>query len=185
MDDLDLQVEAYVKTFSMPDKLMTSADFNLNLFAPDIRINSQVLHESRINIFEGGGMPIPMGIPMDMSAGTSVETNILNAGDFTSYPQITIYGSIEDPTITNLTTGESFSLDYTLTSSDERIEIDFKKHTVLYFADPTANGVNIRDKFINDFFLLAPGNNTIKLVVVNSADTGYAQIKWRDSYLGK
>lgn len=184
MDDLDLQVEAYVKNLVMPDKLLTSADFNLSLFSPDIRINSQVLHEARLNIFEGGGMPIPMGIPMTMANGATVETQLLNSGDFTSYPTMIIYGTIEDPTITNVTTGESFSIDYTLTSADERIEIDFKKHTVLYFSSPTANGVNIRDKFSNDFWLLAPGNNTVKLIVVDSADTGYAVIRWRDSYLG-
>lgn len=184
MDDLELQVEVYVRKLELPDVYMGGGTFKLDLFAPDIRLLSQMLHQEQLNIFSGGGMPIPMPIPMDMSAGGSVETAITNSGDTGAFPLIILYGSIEDPTVSNQTTGASFSIDYTLTTSDERIEIDIENRTVLYFATPGAVGANIRDKFSGDWLEIESGDNVIKLVVANTADTGYALIRWRDAYLG-
>lgn len=184
MDDLELQAEVYVQKLTLPDIMLTGGNFLLDLFAPDIRLLSQTEHVEQVNIFQGGGMPIPMPIPMDMSAGASVEAAITNAGDTGAFPFITVYGTIDDPTISNQTTGDSFSIDYTLTTAAERIEIDVENRTVLYFADATATGVNIRDKFSGDWFEIASGNNSIKLVVADTTDTGYMVIQWRDAYLG-
>lgn len=184
MDDLELQVEAYVRKLTFPDALLTAGDFVVDLFAPNIRILSQELHQQNIQIFEGGGMAIPMEIPTDMGVGGTTETQITNAGGFTALPYWIIRGTIEDPQLVNATTGEDFTINYTLTSADERIEIDVENRTVLYFADDNATGVNIRQYFSGDWFELAAGNNTIKLVVADTADTGYAIIQWRDAYIG-
>lgn len=184
MDDLELQVEVYTRKLKFPDTLMTASDFVIDLYAPNIRLLSQTLHSQLISIFEGGGMAIPMAIPTDMGVGGSVETQINNAGGISAFPFWVIHGTIEDPTISNQTTGESFSLNYTLTSADEYIEVDVENRTVLYFADNTTPGVNIRQYFSGDWFELAPGNNTIKLVVADTSDTGYANVTWRDAYIG-
>lgn len=184
MDDLELQTEVYTRKLAFADRLINAGDYVLELFAPNIRLLSQELHEQRVNIFEGGGMAIPMGIPMDMSAGAAAETQIINAGGINSFPSFTIYGTIEDPSISNTTTGESFSIDYTLTSTDERIEVDVERRTVLYFASPTATGVNIRQYFTGDWLELTPGNNTLKLIVSDISDSGYTLIRWRDAYIG-
>lgn len=184
MDDLNLQVEAYTRQLKFADALLTSGDYVLDLFAPNLRIVSQTLSQESIFIFEGGGMEIPTGIPMDMSTGSSTESQVNNQGNHSAYPFFVIYGTIEDPQINNTTTGKSFSLEYTLTASTERIEIDVRNRTVVYFSSPTASGTNMRDKFTGDWFELAPGNNTMKLTVVDTTDSGYAQVRWRDSYIG-
>lgn len=183
-DDKELQISVYMRDLRFPHEMLTAGEYVLELFAPDIHIVGQTLKQSQLNIFSGGGMGIPMGIPMDMSTGGAVQTVVNNAGGLVAKPYYVIYGTIEDPQITNDTTGESFSLDYTLTVATQRIEVDVENRTVLYFASATATGVNIRDKFTGDWFDLEPGNNTIKLVVVDTADTGYALIRWRDSYIG-
>lgn len=184
MDDLELQASVYVRKLNFPDIYLAGGQFLLDLFAPDIRLLSQTLKTQQLSIFSGGGMAIPMAIPMDMSAGGSVETSIQNTGDISSFPIITIYGTIEDPTISNQTTSESFSIDYTLTSADEFITIDVETRTVLYYADASTTPVNIRQYFSGDWFEIAPGSNSIKLVVADTADTGFALIQWRDAYLG-
>lgn len=184
MDDLQLQAEVYTRKLKLSDTLLTASDFVLDLYAPNIRILSQELKSQRINVFEGGGMGIPMEIPLDMGVGGSVETQITNSGGISAFPRWVIYGTIEDPTISNQTTGESFSLDYTLTETTQRIEIDVENRTVLYFSSATATGANIRQYFSGDWFELAPGSNTIKLVVADTSDTGYANITWRDAYIG-
>jgi len=184
MNDLLLQASVYTKKLKFSDNLITSGDYVLDLYAPDIRLLSQELNQTQLNIFEGGGMPLPMPIPMDMSAGGTVLQPILNAGNFTSLPFFTIRGTIEDPTISNETTGKSFSITYTLTSTAERIEIDVENRTVLYFATDTSTGVNIRQYFSGDWFDIEPGSNSIKLVVADITDSGYLLIKWRDAYIG-
>lgn len=184
MDDLELQAEVYARKFTLPDQMMGAGNYTLELFAPNTRLLSQELHQQQLAIFEGGGMAIPTEIPLDMSAGGTVETIINNAGDTGAFPTITLYGPIEDPTISNQTTGDSFALDYTLTTGDEFITVDVERRTVLYFADSTSSGVNIRQYFSGDWFELAAGNNSIKLVVADTTDAGYALIRWRDAYLG-
>jgi len=184
MDDLELQCEIYVRKLKFPDALLTGGSYVLDMFAPDIRLLSQELHAQQVSIFSGGGMPIDMPIVMSMAAGGLTETTINNAGDITSQPLITVVGPIEDPTVSNQTTGESLAVDYTLTLSTERIEIDVETRTVLYFASASAAGVNIRDKFSGTWWELRSGNNSIKLVVADTTDTGYMTINWRDSYLG-
>lgn len=184
MDDLELQAEVYVKKLKFEDNDMTAGEYLLDLFAPDIRLLSQTEKQDQMNIFSGGGGAIPMTIPFSMGVGGTIETIIENAGDITSYPFITIYGTIDDPTITNQTTGDSFSLNYTLVSANEFITIDVENRTVLYYADETTAPVNIRDVFSGDWMEIASGQNSIKLVVADTTDTGYALIKWRDAYLG-
>lgn len=184
MDDLELQALVYVRKLNFPDRLLAGGSYSLDLYAPDIRLLSQELHSQQLNIFSGGGMAIPLEIPVNMSSGGSIETVINNAGDISSFPLITIYGTIEDPTLSNQTTGESFSLDYTLSSADEFITIDVETRTVLYYADQNTAPVNIRQYFSGDWFDIEPGNNSIKLVVANTSDTGFAIIRWRDAFLG-
>ena len=184
MDDLQLQAEVYVKKLIFPDVLLSAGDWVMDMYAPNIRLLSQEQHQQTISIFEGGGMSIPMGIPMDMSVGGSIESAINNAGNFSSYPIFVINGTIEDPTISNQTTGESLSLNYTLTSADERIEIDIETRTVLYYADDSAAGVNIRQYFSGDWMELTPGNNTVRLVVADASDTGSLLVRWRNAYIG-
>jgi hypothetical protein len=184
MDDLDLQVEAYTRKLTFADVEMNHGNYVLDLYAPNLRILSQTLKQQAIYIFEGGGMGIPMAIPSDWSTGSSTESAVNNEGNHDAYPYFIIYGTIEDPQITNTTTGESFSLDYTLTASTERIEVDVRNRTVVYYASAGATGTNIRDKFTGDWFELSAGNNTLKLTVVDTTDTGYALVQWRDSYIG-
>lgn len=184
MDDLELQTNVYLRKIEFPDVYLTGGAFKIDLFAPDVALESQELHIEEVSIFSGGGMAIPMEIPLDMSVAGTLETIIANAGDTGALPTITITGTIEDPTISNQTTGESFSLDYELTTEDERIEVDVKNRSVLYYADDNASGVNIRDKFSGDWMEIAAGENAIKLVVADSTDSGSAVIRWRDAYLG-
>lgn len=184
MDDLELQAQVYVKKLKFDDQEMTFGEYQLDLFAPDIRLLSQSEHQQQMNIFSGGGMPIAMPIPMSMAAGGLIETQIENLGSIGAFPFITIFGTIENPTITNQTTGEAFSLTYTLTTAAQFITVDVENRTVLYYADETTAPVNIRDKFSGDWFEIASGVNSLKLVVADNADTGYALIVWRDAYLG-
>ena len=184
MDDLLLQVEVYTKKLVFNDKYLTHGDFKIDLFAPSIYLESQELHNQNIFIFSGGGMDVPTGVPMDMSAEGDTEAILNNVGNIDAYPQLSFHGPMQDPTLTNETNGDALSIVYTMSSSNERIEIDTVNRTALYFSTPTATGTNFRQYISGDFLSLQSGNNSIKLTSANYNNEGYISISWRDAFSG-
>lgn len=133
-----------------------------------------------IGIFSGGGMSIPMAIPMDMGVGGSSVIQVENVGEYTSYPLITFQGALTDPTITNVTTGEQISLDYTLATSADMIVIDTYERTVVI--QPSGN--NGRQYASAVDFTLVPGLNEIRLTAGAYDEDGKVTLAFYDTYLG-
>lgn len=183
MDDLDLQVEVYNKSFSFPDKFMLFGDYKLDLFAPSLYLLSQVAKSTVIYPFDAGGMAIPMGIPMAFNANAAAVSPLANDGNVDAYPTIQINGPITDPTLVNETKDQTMNFDYTL-SSGQYIVIDTQRRTVVYYSSLGASPVNIRDALTGDFITLAPGSNIVKLTLGSFSDEGNVQFTWRDSYSG-
>ncbi len=180
MDDLELQVSVYTRKFELPDEHLDIGNFRLDLFAPDFYLYSQEEHHQDINIFSGGGMAIPMGIPMDMSVASTILEFVVNAGNADAYPRLRFYGPIEDPVVTNVTTGEQLSVDYTVADGDY-LEVDTSLRTAKHVSGGTET--NVLQYVTGDFFRLVPGSNTLKLDVA-TIDDGFLSLWWRDSYLG-
>jgi phage-related protein len=125
-----------------------------------------------------------MAIPMSMAGGVSVTSTATNDGDSDSYPIIIFHGELEDPTLTNQTTGEQITLNYTLTAG-QRIEIDTKRQTALFYtADDDPEGANVLQYIGGDWLKLVAGTNTLKLVTAVYNSIGYVNLQWRDKYLG-
>lgn len=158
---------------------MSFCDFMIQLVAPYPFLLSQVLNSEEVEPFSGGGFAIPFAIPFSMGVGGSGTTTVTNDGNARAFPIITINGPIENPSIQNSTTGETCSLNYTLSTSTDYIEIDTYNRTVML------NGVtNLRQYFSGDWITLASGDNSIKLTGSSTgADTG-AIFSYRDHYLG-
>jgi hypothetical protein len=102
-----------------------------------------------------------------------------NKGDAPASPVVTIKNRVENPVITNSTTGESITLDVQL-QEGETLVIDFANHTI------NRNGVGayyLLDFPLSTWWTLEPGNNTIAV----SGDYGTAaakmEITWRNTYL--
>jgi phage-related protein len=155
-DDLALQFYADIVKLLNPytNSIHT---FLIEAVAPDWRFYSQTLNELTIE---------------------SDET-LQNAGNENTEPTLIINGPGSGFTVENVTTGESFYIDYTLLEG-ETIEIDMTAKTVLF------NGLtNIYDKFTGDFFSLVPGSNEITLDIDSDsgAETNLV-ISWRDAYRG-
>lgn len=183
MDDLDLQVECYTRKFDLPDEMLVSGKYKLELFSPSIYIFSQTLKSSILYPFDGGGMAIAMGIPMAMNANATANNNLVNSGNIDAYPIITINGAITNPTISNDNNGDSFTITKTLTAG-QYVVVDTFNRTVMYYSSLGATPTNIRDLFSGDFLRLSSGNNNVKLTLGSFTTDGNAQFNWRDSYSG-
>lgn len=181
-DNLALQTSVYTRKFDFPLKYLLGSRYKAEFFAPSIYLLSQIEKSSIIYVFNAGGFAVPFGVPFDMNNNSASITTLNNAGNLYAIPKIIVTAPLQNPTITNETTGEVMSITYTLTSS-QYLEIDCDLHTVLYYSAPGASPTNVRDKVSGDFITLAPGDNIIKLTVA-TFDSGNIQITWRDSYSG-
>lgn len=133
---------------------------------------------AHVTISAGGGMAIPMAIPMSMAEGSFVDEAVLtNSGNANSYPIVTIHGGLTTSfSLINDTTGESLVYTGTL-AADDVVVIDFYNRTAVL------NGINsCLGAISGDWWKIAPGTNSIRLTSGSALDLGYADFVYKDSY---
>ena len=157
---------------------MIFSSVRLELTAPYPFFNSKDQKSSLISLWSGGGWGLPFELPLDMSCGGDVIANVVNSGNTKSYPVITLYGQLEDATLTNETNGETFSIDYEIADASQVVIDTFNRTIIL-------NGTtNLRQYFSGDWLSLDPGGNGIKLTATTYGYNALVLLTYRDSYLG-
>ncbi|MCL4389824.1 MAG: phage tail family protein [Patescibacteria group bacterium] len=179
-----IQVQADVKAIDVTADLDTDNLLATNVLT-EMEIEYPLLQSTQQNsqdvlIFSGGGVGVPMKIPMDMSVGGTNLVTITNNGNYAAYPVFTLVGKLTNPAFTNLTTGKQLSLNYSPADNTQSIVIDTYARTVLL--QPSGN--NGRQYVSGDFWTIAKGNNVLQLGNANQSDSGKVTITWRDAYLG-
>jgi len=137
------------------------------------------LISQQVEIFNGGGWALPIGIPFDMSANHSTVLTIANHGNFPAYPIFTFIGVLTNPAIKNNTTNKTLSVAQTLADSAHSVIIDTYLGTVLL--EPSGN---IGRQYISgDFWTVPTGQSTVTLENDNTTDGGKCIITFRDTFL--
>ena len=143
-------------------------------------LESQTLAQMDVFIFSGGGTPVRMPIPLDMSVGGTNEVVLAVGGNYRAFPIFRFQGPLLNPSLQNVTTGKTLNITYNLASASDVIEVDTYLRTVRFL--PTNNVA--RQYATGDFWTLALGNNTIHLGAGSSNPYGKCTISYRDTYLG-
>lgn len=130
-----------------------------------------------IPLYQGGGMAVPMAIPMSMATAIDGEAIVINnAGNAEYYPTVRVSGTIGTFVIKNNTTGKQLDYAATLGASDY-VDFDFYNRTAI------KNGAsNVLANVSGDWWWLKPGNNEI--VLVSATGDGSAVVTYRDAYRG-
>lgn len=163
----------------------TPAAIEVTAYSPYIL--GQTLKSIRVdpyNIETGIPIPTPVNAPIGELTGGGGSVDASNLGTTKAYPLIYIYGPGSIFTLTNLTTGETLTINRDLTST-EYILIDTR---------PTHRGVKlggftpVPEVFSGDYITLTDengGSNVMRLTVGggDTADT-HAQIEYRDTFGG-
>ena len=157
---------------------MVRCDFRLELVAPFPFLKSTTEQSETVEVYAGGGGEVPSAIPFAMTAGGGTAKTVTNGGNIFAYPIIKIYGEIENPSILNETTGESFSLTYAL-GAGRYIEIDVLNRTVKLDDD-----TNLLQYFAGDWMTITTGENILKLTGTNPSAGAEAIVEFADNYLG-
>lgn len=125
-----------------------------------------------------GGYITPYILPVEWELGGQ-PTIVINNGNATFYPTITINDEALNPSITNLATGESFELTLSMLDGDV-VVVDMYNRTV------TLNGSDIIGNKTADsvWWGLLPGNNPIALDTDTADDPVTATLTWRNGVTG-
>lgn len=138
---------------------------------------SEQLYQVDIPLTKGGGGPIPMTIPFDMSLGSGGYTQMTNGGNIFAYPTLTFYGNLTNPVLKNVTIDKTLSLAATI-ASPNYYSVDTFTRVII-----DQSGVNKRDKMTGDFIVLATGLNRFSLLTDNPAETGFVRVLYQYFYI--
>lgn len=120
-------------------------------------------------------LPNPIGVTM-----YSVSADANNIGNIPSFPvTITVYGPVTNPVITNSATGETITVNVTLSSTSDVLIIEYSKDNLSI----TKNGVSVANLLADgsSLFQIHPGDNVITLG--GGLSTGaYCTVNYYDSW---
>ncbi|MEB0288677.1 phage tail family protein, partial [Cryobacterium sp. 10S3] len=177
-------INCYLDALDIPiNRSATKAPFNLTLIAPDPTIydnSAGGLQTASLVPVTGGGVTWPIAWTPVVWAPGGLPTTITNTGNLATYPMITLTGPATNPTITNISTGQFFSIQGLTTTGTDVIVIDMLNRTVLLNGGPILTYVTVT----SSWFPLLSGSNSIKLTTGNSLDTVTGVISWRSGYRG-
>ena len=157
--------------------------FQIPLIAEDPLIYSESLNTTEITATTTVefGREYPRVYPLDYGALPAVgQGNVTNEGDVTSPPILRVYGPGQNPAITNMATGETITLLYTLAAGDY-LHIDPLKGEVLL--NGVLNRYSAVDLSSTSWWGLEPGTNDIRLRYFSYSTGAKLQVDWRDAYL--
>jgi hypothetical protein len=127
------------------------------------------------------GFDIPFDIPFDIEGGTGNLGIINNAGDIVSYADIKIYGGnpVLNPNVTNLTTGEGFTINTSITAGNY-VHIFYDTEGFKVLLNDVANYYQY---FIGEHPTVALGDNTFSFTASAYESTAKAEISFFDKLL--
>lgn len=112
---------------------------------------------------------------------TTVTVDANNIGDIPTYPvAINIYGPVNTPRITNVTTGEYIEVTVNLATSSNNLSIAYDKDSLSVLLD----GVNVIKQVTNTstYLKIQPGSNIFQLSGSSMGNDSYAVITYYDAY---
>ena len=123
-----------------------------------------------------GAYPYTTG--MSFGGGTATQNIILNNGNTTTYPTITITGPAVNPKIINASTGQYLQINYNMSATDTLV-IDTDFRTV------TLDGVARRSILSNSssWFGAAPGTSFYTFNATGTGSTTTCVVRWQSAYI--
>jgi hypothetical protein len=180
----EYQATVYRNNWQAPVEYNTYGTWLLELLNPSGILESQTETVLTTGLPQPGGVLYPIVYPVIYGATTGGSVTATNYGDAEAKPLITLYGPMENPVITNQTTGKYLRLNMTI-DSGRKVEINMARPSIME-GPAIGQAINNRqDKKAtgSSFWRIKPRNNVIKLRAAHY-DTGYVTISFRSAYTG-
>lgn len=170
-----------IKTPDAPKRAaeVTFAEFGLAVIAEDpfFQDEDEQIFTTGLGISGGGDIPTPVPMSLDPSTGDVI--TIQNVGDVDVYPIFEIFGDVSNPTVTNLTTGESFQINTNITSGNKVTVQRNQQGTTVKYNDVQ----NYFQFFLGDIFKLVQGTNNIKFTASTFSSSALLRVTYVNKYL--
>ena len=181
-DGISLQID--IKTIEVTGDMTTEdgtlSNVQITLNAEYPFMMSSIASTTDVHLYNGGGMSVPMGVPLDLTHNAQTAVSIQNNGNYNAYPTFTFIGPLHNPSITNQATGEALSLACTLADETESVVVDCYNRTVTMM--PSGN---VGRQYASGVFWTVPiGPSNIIIGSSSGGDTGKCVLTFRDTYLG-
>jgi hypothetical protein len=183
-DGSQYQATVYRSNWQAPLEHNSYGTWLLELRNPSGVLESQSLTTVTMTLPEPGGLVYPVVYPVIYGASSGGSATTTNYGDAEAKPVITLYGPMENPVITNQTSGKFLRLNMTI-ASGRKVVITMATPSIMegnLSGDPTDNRQDKKGTG-SSFWGIQPGANTLILRAA-SYDIGYATIQFRSSYSG-
>ena len=132
-----------------------------------------IVSQTLPRVVSGGTFPVTFPMSFGPTSGGALLCN--NKGNYKTMPKFTIKGPVTNPTVTLQSTGEYFTLNTTLSASDQ-IVIDMAAGTIVLNGTTTRYGVVAPG---STWFSLKPGANSVR---VSSTDSAYVDALFTVNY---
>lgn len=178
-----VQVSARVRKLSLPVErsyLNGHGRAVVEWFATDPRVYSQTLTTATASqaTVAGTGVTFPVTFPLSFGGAVSGgQLTATNSGEFGAPWVATISGPIENPTLENITTGETLAFVGSL-AAGETLVVDSLARSVLL------NGSASRYSWLvvgSEWFTVQPGDNAIRLA--GTSGTGSVSFSFRSAWI--
>lgn len=156
-----------------------SCQFEIVLKAEDPYYISPSTIAYYCGLTQTGGFPIPMTIAAPLSSLTGNTIQIINGGDVPGKVVFKIANAVVNPTVTNITTGKSFTIAQTLIDG-ETITV-YKDTTGQYVTKNT--GASLYSYFTGTIFDIVPGTNIIVFSATTYTATAVLEVDFTEKYL--
>lgn len=153
MPELTALVRQHEKPI-LSDRHPTWAKFSLSLLAPDPRKYDVTARSTSLVLpLSSGGLSFPLTFPISFPISTTVsQVTLVNDGNVTTYPTLTVVGPCPPARLVNLTTGEAMRV-VDAVPADQTLDIDVLNNTA------TTGGQARR--VLGSWWGLEPGSNEV------------------------
>lgn len=125
-------------------------------------LSAEAIDEEGVRGYFAYGVKFPLELPAQMGLVAINGIDIENGGTMAAHTIIRLYGEaggvVTNPTIQNITTGKTFTVEVELADDTEYVEIDSQEGTVV---DQDGNDLSADIDDESEFILLQPGENTL------------------------
>lgn len=184
---LILERKIGAKVVDLPDFQEVPGDYATSTFriefnCDNINFESTSAKSTNIYLAVGSGFDFPFDFPFDFGFTSSNKKTLINSGNAAALPtyRINAGGGLQNPTITNQTSGVSFTINRTL-SSGEYVSITKDNQRIYVLLN---GATDIYSDLIGNFPLVGVGTNVFAFTAANSDAGANVLVTWRDTYKG-
>ena len=162
-----------------PDYTYGKIKAQYEFYCPDPRYYDYTTQTANMTPTQPLGRTYNRTYNLTFGGGSQTQTaTVLNNGDTTTYPIITIYGPVTNPVVGSTTSSQALSFNYTMIQSDV-ISINLQYRTVLLNGNPARNLL----KGSSQWFAAAPGTSLFYFTGTSTTvGQTNATVQWNNAY---